>query len=298
VGGSRTAAGVPVFWEIRSDRSPNSAASVEQYAVGAAPPGFYETIPLTQPLPTDPTDLISIQSPPGDATSMNGMGFALADVPPTGIYRGNYETVSNAQFTQDGIASCAAADGASDPLLLLALAIFVTGIAFVAVTASRRIASVAVGVVTLALVLVRAPAVVTPQLVASPRQAAAAFAPGVAEAPTGRKILVDLSPQSPSVHAVSPTFYVARFLAPGDYAFVVSCSDTSIQIGESSEIPNGGTGSRQLVGCSTPQVVRSGIGSRSDRARLVEISVLTNGVSDWHVVVLDGGGDVGPFEQP
>jgi hypothetical protein len=100
------------------------------------------------------------------------------------------------------------------------------------------------------------------------------------------------------VHEATGGVFVARFIAPGDYAFVVSCRGRSLQIGESSEIPNGGTGSRQVIGCANRDPVRSSIGWRPDRARLVEVVVFANGATDWHLVVVAGAGRIGPFDQP
>src|SRR5437764_1734703 len=54
VGGSRTPAGVPIFWQIRSDRPANRTTTIETYVVGETPPDFYETIPIWTPLPTNP----------------------------------------------------------------------------------------------------------------------------------------------------------------------------------------------------------------------------------------------------
>jgi hypothetical protein len=298
LGGSRTAAGVPVFWEIRSDRPANTVATVERYVVGETPAGFYQTIALLQPLPTDPTDLFSIDSPPGDAASTNGMGFGLADLPSSGIYRGNYETVSEDQFAKDGLRTCNRTAGADDPLLRLGHAIAFLGLVGLALTAGRRVVLVGAGVLLVAAFLTRTWPAVGPLPVLGARQAAPAFAPGRATVPVGRQILADLSPGSTAVHEVAPGFFVARILAPSDYAFVVSCGDLSVQISESSEIPDGGTGSREIIGCATPRPVRSGIGFRTDRAHLVEVSILSNGAAPWHLVVIDGSGEIGPFEEP
>jgi hypothetical protein len=228
---------------------------------------------------------------------MNGMGFALGDVPSTGIYRGDYQVVSDEQFAAEGSGACGAT-AVAGPFRWLGLFLVLVGVLAFAATLSRRTVLVLAGLTIVALAVTTLLAPVRQELVAGAREKASAFAPGSAEVPPGRTVIADLGPQSASVHEVAEGLFVARFLAPGDYAFMVDCSGRSLQVSESSEIPNGGTGSRELIGCANPDPVRSGIGSRPDRARLVEVVVLTNGAADWRVVVLDGAGIVGPFDQP
>jgi len=227
---------------------------------------------------------------------MNGMGFALEDLPSSGVYRGDYLAVSDEQFAHDGARTCES--GAPPwPFRLLGILLFIGGAAVLLTTAARRTLLIVGALVVVTAAVALGVAATRPEPFAGAREEASAFGPGRAVAPPGRTIIADLGPTSPSVREVGDRF-VARFLAPGDYAFVVGCSGRSLQIGESSEIPDGGTGGRQLIGCSNPHLIRSGIGSRPDRARLVEVSVFTNGATDWRVVVVEGSGDVGPFDQP
>jgi hypothetical protein len=297
VGGSRTPPGVPFYWQIRSDRPVNEVTTIETYVVGATPADFYETVPVLAPLPGDPGAPLSISSPPGGAASTNGMGFALVDLPSSGVYRGDYQAVSDEQFAEEGARSCESGVAAW-PFRLLGILMFVFGVASLMATAARRTLLIGAVLMVMTTVVAFGTALTRPDPFSSPREEASAFSPGSAAAPPGRRIVADLGPTSASVHEVAEGFYVARFLAPGDYAFVVGCSGLSLQIGEASAIPNGGTGGRQLIGCSNPHPVRSGIGWRPDRARLVEVSVLTNGAPDWHLVVVEGSGTVGPFDQP
>jgi hypothetical protein len=110
-----------------------------------------------------------------------------------------------------------------------------------------------------------------------------------------RKVLADLSPQ---ITRSDGGLFVARFVSPGDYAFAVSCDGASLQIGEASEIENGGTGGRQLVGCATGNLVKGAIADSGERGDLVEVVVNPNGITDWRVLVVAGSGQVGPFDEP
>jgi hypothetical protein len=101
-------------------------------------------------------------------------------------------------------------------------------------------------------------------------------------------VLLDMSP---ATHQARPGgIFVARILAPGPYAFVVSCDGSSIHVGESSEIEDGGTGGRQLVGCTTARPVQGAIADRSDRAEFVKIVVDPNGMDDGGGSRRGGGG--------
>jgi hypothetical protein len=92
--------------------------------------------------------------------------------------------------------------------------------------------------------------------------------------------------------------YHTRILAPGAYAFVIECDGPSIQLGELSEIRNGDTGARQLVGCSTQAPVRGAIADRVDRSELVDLVINPIGLHRWRLLVIDGAGSTGPFEEP
>lgn len=292
-GGSQPPTAVPVLWQIRSDAAPTGTARVATFAVGQTPPGFYETVRFGGWLPDD---LIVISSPPGDASSMNGMSFQLGDLPRDGVYRGTYETVSVDQFARDGLASCSGSGG-TGPRSDVGLLLLGLGGLLVAGRARPTAALVAATVAIVAM------AGLLPVLAGQPltdssgtAQAPSAFVAGAAEVPAGRHVLLDLSPNTA---AASPDgMYVARIIAPRSYSFVVQCDGPSLQIGEGARITDGATGGRQVIGCSTPEPVRGVIADRNDRGQLVEIVVTPNGLSDWRVVIIEGPGSVGPFDEP
>ena len=290
-GGSQLPTAVPVFWQVRSDRTTAAGGQrVEIYEVGQTPPaGFYETVPLRRSLPDD---LIAISGPPGDDRALDGMSFRPAELRRDAIYRGDYEFVTAAQFAADGAEGCTQGTtgliGAS--LLLLGL-----GTALLAGRALPTVLSIALLAAVTGAFAVAAPWLNVPQ-VGEVRQERSAFMAGSASVPGDREILLDMSP---TTHQPRPGgIFVGRILAPQAFAFVVSCEGPSIQIGESSEIENGGTGGRQLIGCDTSVPVRGSIADRSDRAVVVEIVIDPNGMSDWHVVVMSGEGQAGPFSEP
>lgn len=293
-GGSQPPTAVPVLWQVRSDAVPTQTARVETYTVGQTPPEFYETVRYAGRLPDD---LIVISSPPGDASSMNGMSFRLEDLPRDGVYRGTYETVSVDQFARDGLASCGGGGGAPGPRSDLGLLLL--GLGGLLVAGRARPTAALVGA-TVAIVAV---AGLLPVLAGRPladasgmAQAPTAFVAGSAEVPAGRRVLLDLSPNTA---AASPdNMYVARFNAPRSYSFVVQCDGPSLQIGEGARITDGATGGRQVIGCATPEPVRGVIADRTDRTELVEIVVKPNGLGDWRLVVIEGPGSVGPFGEP
>jgi hypothetical protein len=293
-GGSQPPTAVPVLWQIRSDAAPTETARVETFTVGQTPPGFYETVRYGGRLPDD---LIVISSPPGDASSMNGMSFRMGDLPRDGVYRGTYEAVSVDQFARDGLASCSGGGGTPGARSDLGLLLLGLGGLLVAGRARPTAALVAATVAIVAI------AGLLPVLAGRPladssgvAQAPTAFVAGAAEAPAGRHTLLDLSPDTA---AASPDgVYVARIIAPRSYAFVVQCDGPSLQIGEGARITDGATGGRQVIGCSTPEPVRGVIADRTDRGQLVEIVVTPNGLSDWRVMIIEGSGSVGPFDEP
>lgn len=293
-GGSQPPTAVPVLWQIRSDTAPTETASVETFTVGQTPPGFYETVNYAGRLPDD---LIVISSPPGDASSMDGMSFRLGELPRDGVYRGTYETVSVERFARDGLASCSGGGGTPGPRSDLGLLLL--GLGGLLVAGRARPTAAVVG----AMVAIVAIAGLLPVLAGRPltrsngaAQASAAFASGAAEVPAGRHVLLDLSPNTA---AASPDgMYVARIIAPRSYSFVIECDGPSLQIGEGAGITDGGTGGRQVIGCATPEPVRGVIADRTDRSQLVEIVVNPNGIRNWRVVIIEGAGSVGPFGEP
>lgn len=293
-GGSQPPTSVPVLWQIRSDAAPTEQARVETFAVGQTPDGFYETVRYGGRLPDD---LIVISSPPGDASSMNGMSFRLEDLPRDGVYRGTYELVSDDQFAADGLATCSGGgSGAPGPWSDIGLVALGLGGLLLAGRARPIAALVAATIATVGI------AGFLPMLAGGPlvgmngaSQAREAFVAGAAQVQTDRHVLLDLSP-SASV-AKPDGSYVARIVAPHSYSFVVQCEGPSIQIGEGSAITDGVTGGRQVVGCATAGPVRGVIADRTDRAQVVEIVVNPNGMSDWRVVVVEGSGTVGPFDE-
>lgn len=294
-GGSQPPTAVPVLWQIRvDDVTPSETARVETFTVAQTPPGFYETVRYTGRLPDD---LIGIGSPPGDASSMNGMSFRISELPRDGVYRGTYETVSADQFARDGLASCG--DGGATPERRSDLALLLLGLGGLLAAGRGR----HTGSLVAATVAIVGIAGLLPPLAERPRadssgapQAPTAFAPGRVALPAGRHVLLDLS--AGSAGARPGGVFVARFNAPSSYAFVVGCEGKSLQVGEGAEIANGVTGGRQVIGCATSLPVRGVVADRRDRAQLVEIVVNPNGVRDWRVVVIDGTGATGPFDEP
>jgi hypothetical protein len=287
-GGSQLPTAVPVLWQIRSDLAPAAGIRVERYEVGQTPAGFYETVPLQRELPHD---RIAISAPPGDGTSLNGMSFYAGELRPDAIYRGDYTFVSPDQFARDGAAYCA--NNAGSPQSGIALASL--GIGGLLLTGRRR---PILALIAALFVLGGAASLVGPQFglpgIGSIRQPSSAFSAGTTTV-GDRKVLADLSPQ---ITRSDGGLFVARFVAPGDYAFAVSCDGASLQIGEASEIENGGTGGRQLVGCATGNLVKGAIADSGERGDLVEVVVNPNGITDWRVLVVAGSGQVGPFDEP
>jgi hypothetical protein len=293
-GGSQPPTSVPVLWQIRSDAAPMELARVESFTVGQTPDGFYETVRYGGRLPDD---LIVISSPPGDASSMNGMSFRLEDLPRDGVYRGSYETVSVDQFAADGLASCSGG-GVGTPGPWSDVGLVALGLGGLLLAGRARPIAALVGA-TIALVGIAGfvPLLVGDSLAGfgGADQARTEFVAGAGQVPGGRHVLLELSP-STSV-AKPDGSYVARIVAPRSYSFVVQCEGTSIQIGEGSAITDGVTGGRQVIGCATAGPVRGVIADRTDRAEVVEIVVNPNGMSDWRVVIVEGSGTVGPFDE-
>lgn len=290
-GGSQLPTAVPVFWQIRSDReSTDGGRRVEIYEVGQTPPaGFYEAVPLRRSLPDD---LIAISGPPGDDRALDGMSFRPAELRRDAIYRGDYEFVTPEQFAADGADGCT---GGTARLTGASLLLIGIGTGLLAGRARPTLLFIALLAAATGAFAVAAPWLDFPQ-VGEVRQERSAFRAGSASVPGDREILLDMSP---ATHQSRPGgIYVGRILAPQAYSFVVSCEGPSIHIGESSEIENGGTGGRQLIGCGTSVLVRGSIADRSDRAEIVEVLVDPNGMSDWRVVVVSGEGQVGPFREP
>lgn len=293
-GGSQPSTAVPVLWQIRSDAAPPDEPRVETFTVGQIPNGFYETVRYGGRLPDD---LIVISSPPGDASSMNGMSFRLEDLPRAGVYRGSYETVSTDQFAADGLASCSGG-GVGDPGPSSDVGLVMLGLGGLLLAGRLRpIAALVAATIATVGIAGFVAMLIGGQLAGftGVGQARTAFVGGAAQVPVDRRVLLELSP-STSV-ARPDGLFVARILAPGSYSFVVQCEGPSIQIGEGSDITDGVTGGRQVIGCATTGPVRGVIADRTDRGQLVEIVVNPNGMSDWRVVVLEGPGAVGPFGE-
>ncbi len=288
-GGSQLPTGVPVFWQIRSDVTDGPGARVETYVVGQTPPGFYETVPLRKPLPDD---LIGISGPPGDDWQAGGMTFRPAELRLDAIYRGGYEFVSPERFTAEGIARCTT--GSGSPLPSLALLGFGVGGALVAGLRRPTALFLAVLVVLVGGVGVLAPLVGLRDAVAA-RQNEAAFASGQTVVPSGRGVLLEIAPTTSRPRPGG--YYVGRVVAPGSYAFAVSCQAPSIHIGEASDTEGGSTGSRQLIGCATEALVTGGIAEAGGRSDLVEIVIDPNGMEQWSVFVVAGSGDVDPYPE-
>ena len=220
------------------------------------------------------------------------MTFKPAELRRDAVYRGDYEFVSPEKFVADGIAHCGRVNTGLVGFGVVGLGM---GVALLVGRARPTILSIALlaaltGGVAVATLLIDMPHV------GEPSQERAVFSAGSASAPSDREVLLDMSPTT--LQARPGGIFIARILAPGPYAFVVGCDGPSIHVGESSEIENGGTGGRQLIGCSTVRPVRGTIADRSDRADIVEIVVDPNGMSDWRVVVVGGAGEVGPFDEP
>ena len=293
-GGSVTPNGIPVFWQIRTDAAGGGPARVETFIVGETPPGYYETVPLLRRLPDD---LIVITGPPSPGRSTAGMSFELDQLPRDAIYRGGYETVSPEDFASRGIASCPG----RDPRVAQGIGFVLIGAGGVLLARRRRPLALAFA---LALVGVGAVGIMTrvtalpgpPPPLSAARQQIEAFGPGTTAIPPGATVLATISPAT--TRELGEGFYVARIHSPGEYALAIECTGVSIQIGEGAELPNGGTGSRQLLGCATGQLVRGGIADRPDRSDLVEIVVDAASAGEWRVVVVDGPGVTGPFSDP
>jgi hypothetical protein len=293
VGGSQPPTAVPVLWQIRFDAAPADEPRVETFTVGQTPDGYYETVRYSGRLPDD---LVVISSPPGGASSRNGMSFRLSELPRDGVFRGSYETVSADRFATDGLGTCSnGGGGSSRPRSDLGLLLLGLGGLLLAGRARPTAAFVAgtMAVVAVAgfLPVLAGRPLSEPSSVAQPRTA---FVAGTAEVPD-RRVLLDLSPET--VVARPDGMFVARIVAPRSYAFVVRCEGPSVQIGEGSGLTDGVTGGRQVIGCATPETVRGVIADRTDRAPLVDIVVNPNGMSDWRVVVVEGSGSVGPFSE-
>jgi len=128
----------------------------------------------------------------------------------------------------------------------------------------------------------------------APMQASAAYRPGLARPSADRRVLLDIRP---AADEPAGNRHV-RIVAAGEFGFVVSCRGPSIQIGEASGIPDGVTGGRQIIGCSTPGVVRGLLSDNRERETIVDLVVVPNGVADWRIVVVEGPGSIGPFGEP
>lgn len=311
VGGSRPAAGVPILWQIRAvEPQPAAQPEVMAFVVGEVPPGWYESVPLARPVPSD---LLAITAPPGDRWDTGGRSFDPRELRSGRVERGGYESVTTEQFVADGLASCAADPGGenSKGAPLNGLGLVLLGMGGIVLSWPRRpvlavaaAAGLFVGVLLLAGLLFR----VTgsgPGLLERVRvmpadrssvQGREAFAPGAVPSPAGRKVLLDLS--SATARVRPDGLVLARFVVPGDYAFLVGCGGPSLQLGELAAISDSVTGARQLVGCSTPEAIRSAISDHPDRGDVIELLVDPTGTADWRVLVVADEGGVGPFVEP
>lgn len=303
VGGSRTPAGVPVVWQIRAI-APEPAARPQAlvFVAGTVPAGWYETVPMIGPLPAD---LIEIAAPPGDGSADRGRSFDPRELRMGWVERGGYDRVPTDRFVSDGVASCGSTTSAvSAPLNGLGLVLL--GLGGLALAGRRH--PVLAGVAATGLV-VGSMMVVEPlgaaiqdgvrdatRAVSSTSQAPEAFAPGTVPPPAWRDVLLELAADTARIRPDG--MVLARFVAYGDYAFLVGCDGAGLQVGELAPIQNGVTGGRQLVGCANGAAVRSSIGGRADRGDVVELIVYPNGITDWHLLVVSGEGDVGPFTEP
>ncbi len=294
VGGSATSAGAPILWQIRSDEPPATHARLQTFSVGETPAGFYETVPLAERLPTD---LIGLNGPPGDWTSLDGMSFTLADLPRDAIVRGDYEVVTPKRFEAVALATCT---DLGPGTILGALGVVMLGVGGAVLAGRARPTLVLVGFTIAFIGLTSGVRSVVGDAWTIPvlgpgaeRQARAAFVPGGGVIPTDRPVMRELSESDarPELGGV----VVARITSPGPFSYLVECDGLSIQMGELSEIPNGSTGGRQLIGCATSGAVRGILADRIDRSDLVELVVIPNGTTTWRIVVVDGPGNVGPF---
>lgn len=292
-GGSVTPNGIPVFWQIRTDAAAGGPARVETFVVGETPPGYYETVPFVRRLPDD---LIVITGPPSPGRSTAGMSFELDELPTDAIHRGGYETVSPEDFASRGIASCPS----REPRVAQGIGFALIGAAGIVLARRRRPVGLGFALALLGIGAVGIVSAVTtmpgPPPTFAARQSGEAFQPGTTALPPGARVLATISPAT--TRELGDGFFVARIHSPGEYALAIECTGVSIQVGEGAELPNGGTGSRQLLGCATGQLVRGGIAGRLDRSDLVEIVVDAAGAGEWHVVVVEGPGAVGPFSDP
>jgi hypothetical protein len=265
------------------------------FIVGRTPNGYFETVPLRRALPKD---LLGISGPPGGGLYRGGMSFEIDSLPRDAIHRGGYETVSSEAFAREGVASCARSGSA----LLQGAGLLALGLGGALLATRRRPTALVIALAVATAGAFEIGGAVTgisrvrPDAGSSDRQPIAVFASGRTPLPDGARTLAVISPEA--TRDVGGGLYVARINSPGPYSFAISCVGLSIQIGEGAEILNGGTGSRQLLGCATGELVRGAIADRSDRSDLVEIVVDPNGSTDWRVVVVEGAGVVGPFSEP
>lgn len=126
VGGSRTEAGVPIYWQIESD----GAALPDAVVVGSVPEGWTETVRLDRELPDD--ELVGIEG----TRDGRGMSFTPAALRVGEVLRGTYDTVSLDRFHADARSECAATRWGA--LLLGGLAPLVAAAAFVVVRGLHR----------------------------------------------------------------------------------------------------------------------------------------------------------------
>jgi hypothetical protein len=291
-GGSQPPTTVPVFWQVRNESPHPGRTRVETYVVGQVPAGFYQTVPLRRDISSD---LVAIAGPPGDDLAGGGMTFRLAELRRDGIIRGDYEFVTAAEFASQGAGHCAhRPDPGIQGLGLLVLGL--GGVLFVGrrhpTVSSIAVIGAGIGVMMAVGGWLRSPILLA---ISGSQQDSSSFAAGHAPIPPDRDdVLLIMSSATGQPHPTDG-LYVGRILAPQEYAFVVRCDGPSIQIGEASEIPNGVTGSRQLIGCATSELVRGALSAKVDRSELVDIVVDANGMEEWSVVVIGGAGNAGPF---
>jgi hypothetical protein len=96
VGGSRTAYGVPSYWQVETE----GAVVPGVVVVGSVPEGWTETVRYHGALPDD--DLVGIEA----TRSGMGMSFRPARLREGEVLRGTYDTVSRDQFEADARAEC------------------------------------------------------------------------------------------------------------------------------------------------------------------------------------------------